>query len=127
MLAVTPVIAVALTVIAGAVLFALLGKDPLASLRAFFITPVSTLYGLGELALKATPLVLIALGLAIGFRAGVWNIGAEGQLILGAVCGGGVQANSIRNDSSVREGARVSSSETQAWLAIGTKSTSHSA
>jgi general nucleoside transport system permease protein len=90
MLALTPLLAVALTVLAGAVLFAALGKDPAASLRAFFVTPVSTRYGLAELALKATPLVLIGLGLSVGFRAGVWNIGAEGQLVLGAVCGGGV-------------------------------------
>jgi simple sugar transport system permease protein len=90
MLALTPLLAVALTIAAGAILFLIMGKDPIASLRAFFITPLSTAYGLSELALKATPLVLIALGLAIGFRAGVWNIGAEGQLVLGAICGGGM-------------------------------------
>ncbi|MFO1038389.1 MAG: ABC transporter permease [Geminicoccaceae bacterium] len=86
----TPIIAVALTVVAGFVLFTILGHDPVASLLAFFVSPVSTLYGLAELGVKATPLVLIGLGLAIGFRAGVWNIGAEGQLTLGAIAGGGV-------------------------------------
>lgn len=85
-----PVLAVAATVATGAVLFALLGRDPVVALRAFFVSPVSGLYGLGELGLKATPLVLVGLGLAFGFRAGVWNIGAEGQLTLGAICGGGV-------------------------------------
>lgn len=86
----SPVVAVLATVAAGALLFAFLGHDPLAALRAFFISPIATLYGLGELGLKATPLVLIGIGLAFGFRAGVWNIGAEGQLTLGAICGGGV-------------------------------------
>ncbi len=86
----TPFLAVILTVASGALLFALLGRDPLLSLHAFFVTPVSTLYGLGELGLKATPLILIGVGLAAGFRANVWNIGAEGQLVLGAICGGGV-------------------------------------
>jgi simple sugar transport system permease protein len=86
----TPPLAVALTVAAGFVLFALMGYDPLASLYHFFIAPMTTLYGLAELALKATPLVLCGVGLAIGFRAGVWNIGAEGQLTLGAIAGGGM-------------------------------------
>ena len=56
----------------------------------FFIEPVSSLYGVGELLLKATPLMLCALGLALGYRANVWNIGAEGQLTIGAISGGGV-------------------------------------
>jgi general nucleoside transport system permease protein len=86
----TPLIAVALTLSTGSILFAALGFDPLAALHAYFVDPVSTLYGLGELAVKATPLALIAMGLAIGFRANVWNIGAEGQLSMGAVFGGGV-------------------------------------
>lgn len=57
-----------------------------------FITPLSTSYGLAELAVKASPLALCAVGLALGFRANVWNIGAEGQLVMGAVAGGGVLA-----------------------------------
>jgi general nucleoside transport system permease protein len=87
---VTPVIAVALTVLVGFVLFALMGYDPLAALFHFFVSPLLTLYGLGELGVKATPLVLCAVGLAIGFRANVWNIGAEGQLTVGAIAGGGI-------------------------------------
>ena len=86
----TPVLAVALTVIAGFVLFALMGHDPLEALYHFFISPISTRSGVAELVVKATPLVLIAIGLSIGFRAGVWNIGAEGQLTLGAIFGGGL-------------------------------------
>ena len=85
-----PFLAVALTLIAGVVLFAILGRDPIASLYTFFVQPISTLYGVAELCVKATPLVLIAIGLAFGFRANVWNIGAEGQLTIGALAGGGV-------------------------------------
>lgn len=85
-----PAIALAVTVVLGAVLFSALGKDPLRALQLFFIEPVTSAYAWSELLLKATPLVLIALGLALGFRANVWNIGAEGQFIVGAICGGGV-------------------------------------
>lgn len=83
-----PLIAVALTVLAGSMLFVLLGKPPLAALHAFFIEPLLTRYGIGEVALKAVPLIIIAQGLAIGFRARVWNIGAEGQLLMGAIAAG---------------------------------------
>jgi simple sugar transport system permease protein len=88
----TPLLALALSVLAGAGLFAVLGHSPLPALWAFFVGPITTTYGLAELAVKATPLILIALGLAMGFRAGVWNIGAEGQLTLGAIAGGGLAA-----------------------------------
>jgi general nucleoside transport system permease protein len=83
----SPVLAVVLTLIGAAVLFALLGRDPIQAYRAFFIAPISTLYGVGELGVKGAPLILCAIGLAIGFRANVWNIGAEGQFILGGICG----------------------------------------
>jgi ABC-type uncharacterized transport system permease subunit len=85
-----PLIAVLAMLITGFLVFALLGQEPVHALQLFFVTPLSSLYGLGELLLKATPLTLCALGLALGFRANVWNIGAEGQLTLGAICGGGV-------------------------------------
>jgi simple sugar transport system permease protein len=88
--ALAPFLAAALTLFCGAVLFAGLGYDPLVAFYAFFIKPVSSLYGLGEVVLKASPLLLIALGLAVGFRANVWNIGAEGQLTMGAIAGGGI-------------------------------------
>jgi simple sugar transport system permease protein len=86
----SPVLAVVLTLIGAAVLFAILDRDPLQAYRAFFIDPVSTLYGVGELGVKGAPLILCAIGVAIGFRANVWNIGAEGQFIMGGICGGGV-------------------------------------
>jgi simple sugar transport system permease protein len=86
----SPLVAAAATVVLGVILFGVLGKDPLAALQAFFVEPISTRYGVGELLLKASPLMLIATGLAIGYRANVWNIGAEGQLALGAIGAGGV-------------------------------------
>jgi len=85
-----PLIAALAMFVSGFVIFALLGQDPLHALDLFFLQPVNTPYGWGELLLKATPLALCGLGLALGFRANVWNIGAEGQLTLGALCGGGV-------------------------------------
>ena len=81
----SPLLAVVLTLLSGVLLFAALGQNPWFGVRAFFLAPLSDLYGLTELLLKATPLMLISMGLAVGFRAGVWNIGAEGQFILGAV------------------------------------------
>jgi simple sugar transport system permease protein len=90
LLYVTPLLAVALTVIAGFFIFLFMGYSPLLALYHFFISPLTSLYGLSELALKAAPLIMIAVGLALGFRANVWNIGAEGQLTIGAIAGGGI-------------------------------------
>jgi simple sugar transport system permease protein len=72
------------------VLFSVLGKNPWQAFHVFFIKPVASLYGVAELLLKAGPLMLCAIGLAAGYRANVWNIGAEGQLTMGAIFGGGV-------------------------------------
>ncbi len=85
-----PLLAVGLTLVFGAALFASLGTDPLRALYGFFIQPIHSVYGLTELGVKAAPLALIAVGLAVGFRGSVWNIGAEGQFIFGAIAGGGV-------------------------------------
>jgi simple sugar transport system permease protein len=84
----SPLLALAVTVLIGVGLFALLGKDPLRGLQMFFVEPLSSLYALSELSVKATPLILIALGLAVCFRSNVWNIGAEGQFVVGALCAG---------------------------------------
>lgn len=84
----TPILAVALTMLAGLALFAALGEDPVEAVRLIFIQPFLDPYSRTELLVKGTPLVLIAIGLSIGFRAGVWNIGAEGQFIIGALTGG---------------------------------------
>ena len=86
----SPVLALVLTAILAAVLFAALGKDPVRGLSMFFIEPFSNLRQISELVLKATPLVVIALGLAVCYRSNVWNIGAEGQFLVGILAGGGV-------------------------------------
>ncbi|MFQ6547445.1 ABC transporter permease [Aestuariibius sp. 2305UL40-4] len=90
---VTPLIAVFATMVAGGLLFALLGKDPVAAIRVIFWEPLFgefAFYYRPQLLVKGAPLILIAIGLALGFRAGIWNIGAEGQYILGAICGAAV-------------------------------------
>ena len=86
----SPVLAIAITAVIGAVLFVALGKDPVRGIQVFFWDPIQSAYALGEVAVKATPLLLIALGLGVCFRANIWNIGAEGQFILGAIFAGGV-------------------------------------
>jgi len=86
----SPLLALAITVVIGAVLFLLLGKDPLRGLSMFFFEPLKSLSALSELAMKATPLILVALGLAVCFRSNVWNIGAEGQFVIGAIAAAGV-------------------------------------
>ncbi len=86
----SPLLALAITVVLGVLLFLALGKDPVRGLQVFFWEPVKTPYALGELMVKATPLLIIALGLAVCFRSNVWNIGAEGQFIIGAVLAAGV-------------------------------------
>ena len=86
----SPLLALAITVLIGMLLFAAVGKDPVRGLQVFFWDPIKTPYQVGELMVKATPLLLIALGLAVCFRSNVWNIGAEGQFVIGAVVAGGV-------------------------------------
>jgi simple sugar transport system permease protein len=86
----SPLLALAITVVLGVILFVSLGKDPVRGLQVFFWEPIKSVYALSELMVKATPLLLIALGLAVCFRSNVWNIGAEGQFVLGAVFASGV-------------------------------------
>ena len=86
----SPLIALLLTALIAAVLFAALGKDPVKGLSMFFYEPLNGLRPFTEVMLKATPLILCALGLSVCFRSNVWNIGAEGQFLLGAIVGGGV-------------------------------------
>ncbi len=91
--AATPVLAVVLTMIAGGIMFAILGKNPVEAIRTIFWDPLFgefAFYFRGQLLVKAGPLILIALGLSLGFRAGIWNIGAEGQYIMGAIFGASV-------------------------------------
>ena len=88
MIYLSPLLAIFLTLVSSVILFLIMNVSPFEALHAFFIKPLSTVYGLTELAVKATPLVLIGVALSLGFRAGVWNIGAEGQLLLGGIFGG---------------------------------------
>lgn len=89
----TPLVAVFATMVAGGLLFAILGKNPFEAIRTIFYDPLLGEYAFyyrPQLLVKGAPLILIAIGLSLGFRAGIWNIGAEGQYIMGAICGAGV-------------------------------------
>jgi len=89
----SPFIALGLTLIAGAIMFSLLGKNPLEALYYYFIDPLTGIWDpanrwqLHELAIKAAPLILIAVGLSVCYLSNNWNIGAEGQFIAGAIAG----------------------------------------
>ena len=83
----SPLIAIVLTALTGAVIFLAFGKSPGETLFVYFVEPLTSRSGLSEVAVKSGPLVLIGIGLSIGFRAGIWNIGAEGQYITGAIIG----------------------------------------
>ena len=95
----SPILAIALTLIAGAVIFALRGINPLYGLYVYFVQPLTELWTIEQLIVKATPLVLIGVGLAVAYIANVWNIGAEGQLTIGAIFGG-ASPSSSRNGRS---------------------------
>ena len=89
----TPLLAVVATMIFGGLLFAALGKDPLIAIKTIFWDPLFGQFAFfyrPQLLIKGAPLVLIAIGLSLGFKAGIWNIGAEGQYIMGALFGAGV-------------------------------------
>jgi simple sugar transport system permease protein len=96
----SPLLALMITVVIGMAMFAALGKDPVSGLGMFFWEPLRSGYALGELMVKATPLLLIALGLAVCFRSNVWNIGAEGQYVLGAIAASGVALMADKTSSS---------------------------
>ncbi|KQT47466.1 sugar ABC transporter permease [Aureimonas sp. Leaf454] len=90
MMLASPVIAVLATVVAGAIVFTLLGYDGLGAIWQIFVAPLLSAYRWQDLLVKAAPLATIAIGLSIGFRANVWNIGAEGQYVLGGLAGTGL-------------------------------------
>lgn len=85
MLFAVPLITITLTVFVSSLLLLALGKSPVQTMHSFFIAPFENFYSITEIFLKFGPLLLIAQALAIGFRAKVWNIGAEGQMIMGAI------------------------------------------
>ena len=84
---ISPLIAIGLTIVTMSILFAILGKNPISALGVYFIDPLTDSYSLQELVVKATPLVMIAVGLLLCYLANAWNIGAEGQFLVGAVAG----------------------------------------
>ena len=89
----TPILAVVLTMLCGGLLFAALGQNPFVTIRTIFLDPLFSEFAWfyrPQLLIKGAPLVLIAIGLSFGFRAGIWNVGAEGQYIVGAICGAAV-------------------------------------
>ena len=86
----SPVVAIALTAGVSALIFWSMGRNPWTGLTVLFLSPLSSVYNLSELALKATPLLLCGEGIALGVRGNVWNIGAEGQFTIGAIAGGGL-------------------------------------
>ncbi|CAN0504822.1 unnamed protein product, partial [Scytosiphon promiscuus] len=83
----SPVIALGLTLVTGGILFAALGQNPAVALYTFFIEPLTASWSLQELVDKATPLILIGVGLAVCYLSNNWNIGAEGQFTFGAIAG----------------------------------------
>ena len=97
----SPVMALVLTAFTGGVIFLAMGKDPSTALYIYFVEPLTTTSGLSEVAVKAGPLILIGIGLSFGFRAGVWNIGAEGQYIAGAIAGGGLAVYFHESESTL--------------------------
>jgi general nucleoside transport system permease protein len=101
----SPLLALLVTIVIGTVMFTALGKDPLKGLEMFFWQPIHNAYALGELMVKATPLLIIALGLAVCFRSNVWNIGAEGQYIIGAISAAGV--------------ALMADAQSSRWIVLG--------
>jgi simple sugar transport system permease protein len=96
----SPLLALVITVLIGTLMFVALGKDPVKGLQMFFWLPINSAYAWGELLVKATPLLIIALGLAVCFRSNVWNIGAEGQYIIGAIFAAGVALLAERDTSA---------------------------
>src|SRR5882762_7313763 len=83
----SPLIAIALTVIAGFIVFSLIGVDPIQALYVYFIEPLTEDWSREDLVVKAVPLVMIAVGLSVCYQSNSWNIGAEGQLAVGAIFG----------------------------------------
>jgi len=84
----SPLIAIALTLIFGAIVFAVRGVEPLHGLYVYFVQPLTDEWAREKLIVKATPLVLMGAGLALSYQSNVWNIGAAGQLQMGALFAG---------------------------------------
>jgi simple sugar transport system permease protein len=85
----SPVLALVLTGVTSGLIFAIMGRPPLTTVYTFLIAPLQQ-DGIAALVVKAAPLIMMGVGLSLAYRANVWNIGTDGQFILGAICGGGV-------------------------------------
>jgi ABC-type uncharacterized transport system permease subunit len=85
----SPILALFLTVIVTGGFFAIMGSSPGKAVFTFLVAPLLGHNGISALLVKAGPLIMIGVGLSLCYRANVWNIGAEGQFILGAIFGGG--------------------------------------
>ncbi|RDL45751.1 ABC transporter permease [Marinomonas piezotolerans] len=96
----SPVLAIVLTLIFGSILFSALDKDPVQALHVLLIMPLSDAYNISEMFVKMGPLLLCAVGLSLCYRANMWNIGAEGQLLAGAL-GGSAMALQFVDSNSV--------------------------
>src|SRR3569623_2689902 len=96
---ISPMIAIGLTIVTMTILFAILGKNPLLALHAYFIAPLTDSYSLQEIAVKATPLVMIAIGLSLCYLANAWTIGAEGHFLIGAVAGSWIAVKTQGTDA----------------------------
>src|ERR1700727_1194900 len=96
---VSPLIAIGLTIVTMSILFMILRKNPISALGVYFIDPLTDSYSLQEIAVKATPLVMIAIGLALCYLANAWNIGAEGQFLMGAVAGSWIAVKTQGTDA----------------------------
>ena len=80
-----PILAMLSAFLIGAVVLLFLKVNPLTAYAAIFDGAFGSLAGFTQSLVKATPLLLVGLGICIAFRASVINIGAEGQIILGAI------------------------------------------
>src|SRR6201992_508408 len=96
---ISPLIAIGLSIVTMSILFAILGKNPISALGVYFIDPLTDSYSLQEIAVKATPLVMIAIGLSLCYLANAWNIGAEGQFLIGAVAGSWIAVKTQGTDA----------------------------
>lgn len=86
----SPLLAIILTILTMMLIFALLGQPPVKGIETFLIQPISSVSGLSALLVRAAPLIMIGVGLALCYRANVWNIGGDGQFTIGALAGGGL-------------------------------------
>ena len=94
-----PIASIIFTIFFGIIIFSVLGYDSGKALYHFFISPLSRIDRIADLFVKACPLMIIGAGLVLCFRANIWNIGAEGQLIMGAVFAGGIALSFSESES----------------------------